>query len=66
MSGTTALDEIDHPALTGAVAALHGFVASGGDSFLLEKAYDLARGVAASKQDVLVAFDACRIALAAG
>ena len=54
------------PALTGVVAAIHGYKASGGHLVFLEKAYDLARGVAASKQDLTVAFNACRVALAIG
>lgn len=61
-----AVDEMDHPDLTGALAALHGYEASGGETVLLETAYDLARGVAGRRHDMNVAFDAFRIALAAG
>lgn len=60
------LDEMDHPALTGPVGALYGYTASEGDTSLLERAYDMARRVAGTRQDVEVVFDACRIALAAG
>lgn len=63
---TTPLDEFDHPALTPIVAALHAYAASGGDTVFLERGYELARGVAASKHDLGVAFDACRLALAVG
>lgn len=62
----SALNEVSDHGLTGALSALHEFMASGGDPAVLEKAYDLARSVAGSKNDVKVAFDACRIALAAG
>ncbi|CAN0375701.1 unnamed protein product, partial [Hapterophycus canaliculatus] len=47
------------------VGALHGYVASG-DPVFLEKGYALARGVAGSKHELRVSFDACRVALAAG
>lgn len=60
------LDQFSHPALTPAVAALHGYAASGGDTVFLERSYEFARTVAASKQDLGVAFDACRLALAVG
>lgn len=63
---STALDEFDHPALDGAAAALHGYVASEGDPIFLEKAYEIARSVAGSKHSLTVAFDACRMALAVG
>lgn len=63
---STALDEFDHPALAGAAAALHGYVASEGDPVFLEKAYEIARSVAGSKHNLSVAFDACRMALAVG
>lgn len=62
----TPLQEFDHPALTPVVAALHGYAASGGDTVFLERGYELARAVAASKHDLGVAVDACRLALAVG
>lgn len=66
-SESSALEEVeDCTALTGVVAAIYGYKASGGDLVFLEKAYDLARGVAASKYDLTVAFNACRVALAVG
>lgn len=64
---SSAFSEVeDCQELTGVVAAIYGYKASGGDLVFLEKAYDLARGVAASKQDLSVAFNACRVALAVG
>eukprot|EP00903_Cladosiphon_okamuranus_P017088 g15746.t1 len=63
---STALDEFDDPALAGAAAALHGYLVSEGDAVFLEKAYEIARGVAGSKHSLTVAFDACRMALAVG
>lgn len=57
---------MDHPKLTGPLGALHGYAANDGDVVLLEKAYDMARNVAAKKQNIHVALDAYRIALAAG
>lgn len=60
------MDELDHPLLTGGVAALHGYAASGANVLFLEKAYDLARDVAGSKHELGVAINACRLALAAG
>ncbi|CBJ28101.1 expressed unknown protein [Ectocarpus siliculosus] len=65
-SDTNPLEEFDHPALQGAVAALHGYAASDGDTSFLEKAYELARTVAGSKHTLGVSFDACRVVLAVG
>lgn len=62
----TPLDGFDHPALAGAAACLHGYAASAGDPVFLEKAYEMARTVAASKHDLSVVLDACRMALAVG
>ncbi|CAN0306240.1 unnamed protein product, partial [Ectocarpus sp. 12 AP-2014] len=63
---TNPLEEFDHPALQGAIAALHGYAASDGDTVFLEKAYELARAVAGSKHTLGVSFDACRVVLAVG
>ncbi|CAB1111138.1 unnamed protein product [Ectocarpus sp. CCAP 1310/34] len=65
-SDTNPLEEFDHPALQGAIAALHGYAASDGDTVFLEKAYELARAVAGSKHTLGVSFDACRVVLAVG